>query len=202
MCIRQIHYHILCPTEMREEIADLTEKELDVEIIEESAETSRAQNKKPKKKKALTKLQQAQNDIKELNDKDLRRLAEFENYKKRTLRETQRALIRVEDSAVASFLPLLDDIHRTLLSAREHKADDSFISGIELIKDNFENILESRGVSAIETVGEEFDPEFHEAMLVSNDAKQKNNIILEELEKGYKHNDRVLRHAKVKVNKI
>ena len=187
---------------MREGIADLTEKELDVEIIEESAETNKAQNKKTKKKKSLTKLQQAQKDIKELKDKDLRRLAEFENYKKRTLRETQRALIRVEDSAVASFLPLLDDIQRTLLSAREHKADDSFISGIELIKDNFENILESRGVSAIETVGEEFDPEFHEAMLVKSDPKQKNNIILEELEKGYKHNDRVLRHAKVKVNKI
>ena len=202
MCIRQIHYHKLCLTEMREGIADLTEKELDVEIIEESAETNKAQNKKTKKKKSLTKLQQAQKDIKELKDKDLRRLAEFENYKKRTLRETQRALIRVEDNAVASFLPLLDDIHRTLLSAREHKADDSFISGIELIKDNFENILESRGVSAIETVGEEFDPEFHEAMLVKSDPKQKNNIILEELEKGYKHNDRVLRHAKVKVNKI
>ena len=137
---------------MTEEIADLTEKERDVEIKEESAETKTAENEKPKKKKSLTKLQQAQKDIEELNDKDLRRLAEFENYKKRALRETQRAIIRVEDNAIASFLPLLDDIHRTLRFAKEHKADDSFISGIELIKDNFENILESRGVSAIETV--------------------------------------------------
>ena len=96
----------------------------------------------------------------------------------------------------------MDDIHRTLFSAKEHKAGDSFISGIELIKDNFENILESRGVSAIETVGEEFDPEFHEAMMVESDPKNKNNVILEEFEKGYKHDDRVLRHAKVKVNKI
>ena len=180
----------------------MIEKELDIEIKEEVAETKTAENKKPKKKKSLTKLQQAQKDIEELNDKDLRRLAEFENYKKRALRETERALIRTEDYAVASFLPILDDIHRTLRFAREHKAADSFISGIELMKDNFENILESRGVSAIETVGEEFDPEFHEAMMVKSDPKQKNNIILEEFEKGYKHNDRVLRHAKVKVNKI
>lgn len=188
---------------MKEEIADLTEKDLDIEVIEESSETTTAEKKKPKKKKkSLTKLQQAQIDIEELNDKNLRRLAEFENYKKRTLRETERALIRVEDNAIASFLPLLDDIHRTLLSAKEHKADDSFISGIVLIKDNFENILESRGITGIETVGEEFDPEFHEAMMVENDPKSKNNVILEEFEKGYKHNDRVLRHAKVKVNKI
>ena len=187
---------------MREGIAGLTEKELDIEINEEGTETSTTEKKNPKKKKSLTKLQQAQKDIEELNDKNLRQLAEFENYKKRTLRETERALIRTEDNAIASFLPLLDDIHRTLFSAKEHKAADSFISGIELIKDNFENILESRGVSAIETVGEEFDPEFHEAMMVENDPKSKNNIILEEFEKGYKHNDRVLRHAKVKVNKI
>ncbi len=187
---------------MREGTADLTEKELDIEINEEDTETSTTEGKKPKKKRSLTKLQQAQKDIEELNDKSLRRLAEFENFKKRLLRETERALMRVEDNAIAAFLPLLDDIHRTLFSAKEHKAADSFISGIELIKDNFDNILESRGVSAIETVGEEFDPEFHEAMLVESDPKSKNNVILEEFEKGYKHNDRVLRHAKVKVNKI
>ena len=180
----------------------MTEKELDIEIKEEVTETSTTEQKKPKKKRSLTKLQQAQKDIEELHDKSLRRLAEFENFKKRTLRETERALIRIEDNAIASFLPLLDDIHRTLLSAKEHKAADSFISGIKLIKDNFENILKNRGVSAIETVGEEFDPEFHEAMMVESDPKSKNNVILEEFEKGYKHNDRVLRHAKVKVNKI
>ena len=187
---------------MREGIEGLTEKELDIGIDEEGSETKITERKKPKKKKSLTKLQQAQKDIEELNDKNLRRLAEFENYKKRTLRETERALIRAQDNTIASFLPLLDDIHRTLFSAKEHKASESFISGIELIKDNFENILESRGISAIETVGGEFDPEFHEAMMVENDPKKKNNVILEEFEKGYKHNDRVLRHSKVKVNKI
>ncbi len=187
---------------MREEIADLTEKELDIETNEEGNGTSTDEKKTPKKKRSLTKLQQAQKDIEELNDKSLRRLAEFENFKKRMLRETARSLIRVEDNAIASFLPLLDDIHRTLFSAKEHNAADSFISGIELIKDNFENILESKGISEIETVGEGFDPEFHEAMMVESDPKSKNNVILEEFEKGYKHNDRVLRHAKVKVNKI
>ena len=187
---------------MKEGAADLAEKEFDIEINEEGIETSTTEGKKPKKKRSLTKLQQARKDIEELNDKSLRRLAEFENFKKRSQRETERALIRVEDNAITSFLPLLDDIHRTLFSAKEHKAADSFISGIELIKDNFDNILESRGVSAIETVGEDFDPEFHEAMMVESDPKSKNNVILEEFEKGYKHNDRVLRHAKVKVNKI
>ena len=202
MCIRQKHYRRHYRAEMREELADLTEKELEIEINDEGAETNTQVKKKPKQKKSLTKLQQAQVDIEELNDKNLRQVAEFENYKKRTLKETGKALRRAEDNAIASFLPLLDDIHRTLLSAREHDADDSFISGIKLIKDNFENILERRGVSVIETIGEEFDPEFHEAMMVEGDSKQKNNIILEEFERGYKHYEKVLRHAKVKVNRI
>ena len=187
---------------MGEDIADLTEKELDIGINEKSTETNKEEKNKPKKKKSLTKLQQAQLDIAELNDKNLRQVAEFDNYKKRTLKETGKALRRAEDYAIASFFPLLDDIHRTLLSAKEHNADDSFISGIELIKDNFEKILENRGISVIDTIGEEFDPEFHEAMMVEGDSKQKNNIILEEFERGYKHNERVLRHAKVKVNRI
>ncbi len=187
---------------MKEEIEELTEKEIETELNEEIVDTKTAKKEKPKKKPSLTKLQQAQKDIEELNDKNLRQLAEFENYKKRTLRETERSIIRAGDAAITSFLPLLDDIHRTLISAKEHMADDSFIEGIELIKDNFEQILDSKGVSVIETVGTEFDPEFHEAMITDSDTKQENNIILEEYERGYKHNDRVLRHAKVKVNKI
>ena len=78
----------------------MTEKELDIETHEEGTGTSTVEKKTPKKKRSLTKLQQAQKDIEELNDKSLRRLAEFENFKKRMLRETARSLIRVEDNAL------------------------------------------------------------------------------------------------------
>lgn len=187
---------------MTEEKIDLALKKIDIDLNDDGSDTKTASKKKPPKKKHLTKLQELKQEIVELNDKNLRQLAEFENYKKRSMRETERAMQRTGDNAIASFLPLLDDIHRTLLSAREHNASASFIEGIELIKDNFEKILEDKGVSVIETVGVEFDPDFHEAVMIEGDSKQDNNTVLEEFEKGYKHNDRVLRHAKVKVNRI
>ncbi len=187
---------------MTEEKIDLALKKIDIELNDDGSDTKTAMKKKPPKKKPFTKLQELKQEIVELNDKNLRQLAEFENYKKRSMRETERAMQRTGDNAIASFLPLLDDIHRTLLSAQEHNASAPFIEGIELIKDNFEKILDDKGVSVIETKGVEFDPDFHEAVMVEGDSKQDNNTVLEEFEKGYKHNDRVLRHAKVKVNRI
>lgn len=172
--------------------------------IEIMAKETNKENKDTKKTRAKkpTKLQQALIDLDELKDKTLRQAAEYENFKKRTIRESDNAIQRARDYTIASFLPLLDDIERTLKSAKDHTDIDSFVEGIELIKVNFDKILVDKGVVAIESEGNEFDPEFHEAMMVENNSDYENNVVIEEFERGFKHGDRVLRPSKVKVNRI
>ena len=164
------------------------------------SEAEKAAKKKTRKKKP-TKLQQALLDLDELRDKNLRQAAEYENFKKRSVRETDRAIQRARDYTIASFLPLLDDIERTLKSAEEHKGMESFVEGIELIKRNFEKILGEKGVVPIESEGNQFDPAIHEAMMVEYNSDYENNIVIEEFERGFRHDDRVLRPSKVKVNR-
>lgn len=172
--------------------------------IEIKSKETKKENKVKKKARAKkpTKLQQALLDLDELKDKTLRQAAEYENFKKRSIRESDRAIKRARDYTIASFLPLLDDIERTLKSSEEHKDIESFVKGIDLIKINFNKILEEKGVVPIESEGNQFDPEFHEAMMVENNSDYENNIIIEEFERGFKHGDRVLRPSKVKVNRI
>ena len=165
--------------------------------------TTKKSNTRPKKqkKKTPTKLQQLQSEIEDIKDRQLRQAAEYENYKKRSMRETERSIKRAGDYSTASFLPLLDDIDRTLSSAKMNGNSDSILEGIELIKSKFEKILKDNGVTPIESEGEKFNPDYHEAMMVEEDSSLENNIIIEEFERGFKIGDRILRPAKVKVNR-
>ena len=173
----------------------------EIEIETKETEKTKIAKKKPQVKKP-TKLQQALLDVDELKDKALRQAAEYENFKKRSLRESENAIKRTRDYTIAAFLPLLDDIERTLKSVKEHKGIDSFVEGIELIKINFDKILNEKGVVPIESEGNQFDPELHEAMMVESNSDFENNIVIEEFERGFRHGDRVLRPSKVKVNRI
>lgn len=172
----------------------------EIEIMTKDTKKENTDKKKARAKKP-TKLQQALIDLDELKDKTLRQAAEYENFKKRSIRESDNAIQRARDYIIASFLPLLDDIERTLKSAKEHTNIDSFVEGIELIKKNFDKILVEKGVVPIESEGSIFDPEFHEAMMVEDNSDYENNIIIEEFERGFKHGERVLRPSKVKVNR-
>jgi len=173
----------------------------EIEIMTKEGKKEITVKKKSRAKKP-TKLQQALLDLNELKDKTLRQAAEYENFKKRSIRESDKAIQRARDYTIASFLPLLDDIERTLKSAKEHTDIDSFVEGIDLIKNNFDKILENKGVVPIKSEGNQFDPELHEAMMVENNSEYENNIVIEEFERGFKHGDRVLRPSKVKVNRI
>ena len=173
----------------------------EIEIETKETEKTKVAKKKSQVKKP-TKLQQALLDVDELKDKALRQAAEYENFKKRSLRESENAIKRTRDYTISSFLPLLDDIERTLKSVKEHKGIDSFVEGIELIKINFDKILNDKGVVPIESEGNQFDPELHEAMMVESNSDFENNIVIEEFERGIRHGDRVLRPSKVKVNRI
>ncbi len=135
----------------------------------------------------------------ELNDRLLRRAAEFENYKRRTENEKEIMFKYAAEPFILKVLPIFDDIQRSL----SHIEDDNLESvreGFKMIADKFNQILTDQGVKKIETIGNNFDYEYHEALLQQPSADVPENVILEEVESGYTYKDKVLKHAKVIVS--
>lgn len=133
-------------------------------------------------------------------DQLLRKAAEFENYKRRTDAEMLGIIRNATESLVASLLPVLDDFDRSLRAGREAHESDSFFRGVELIQSKLLKILEARGLSAFPSAGRPFTVEEHDALLQVPRADLTPNTVIEEVERGYRFNDRVLRHAKVVVS--
>jgi molecular chaperone GrpE len=138
-------------------------------------------------------------EYKELLDKYLRLAAEFDNFRKRSAREYARIIETAEDGLILELLQVVDDLDR----ARGHDADDldSFKQGTEMIYNKFDEILKKRGLREIKAVGEVFDPTYHEAVMQLEVEDKDDGIIIEEVQKGYFLNSKVLRPAKVVVAK-
>jgi len=139
----------------------------------------------------------------ELNDRFLRKVAEFDNYKKRTETEYSQLIKNASADLITDLLPVLDDLERSLASVKDKdKADnfEHFHEGVELIYKNLSKVLEKRGVKPIESIGQKFDPEKHDA-LMQMESDQPSDTIIEEHLKGYEMNDKVLRHSQVLVSK-
>jgi len=134
-------------------------------------------------------------------DKYKRLLAEFDNYKRRTIKEKA----RIADRAIINFskeiITVVDDFDRTFESLPENSESKSLVKGIELIHEKIVKILSDNGVKSFNSLEEKFDPEIHEAISSQQDNKKENGIILNEYLKGYKFNDNVIRHSKVIVVK-
>ncbi len=131
----------------------------------------------------------------------LKRLqAEFENYKKRLQRETESMEERISDREILDYLPLFDNMERAFTSYSGNNDASSFVEGIERIFAQFDKILDQKGITLIEALGERFDPARHEALL-SVESDEKENMVLEEFERGYLRNGRLLRPSKVKVSR-
>jgi molecular chaperone GrpE len=133
---------------------------------------------------------------KEYQEKFLLLAAEFENFKKRIQKDQQRARELYRENILAELLPVIDDIERAL----KHHSDDELAKGFAMLHAQLLAYLEKYEVVPFNSVGEEFDPEKHDAMLTRALEDEKNNIILEEFQKGYMIGKKVLRHAKVIVN--
>jgi len=132
----------------------------------------------------------------------LKRLkAEFENYKKRSLKEKERIVKFANEDLIKQFFPLLDDLERALESVKGSKNSASFLEGIKIILVQFKHLLKNQGVEEIKAQGEEFNPYFHEAIMQVESNEYPDNLVVEEIRKGYKLKDRILRPAMVKVNK-
>lgn len=143
---------------------------------------------------------QAEAQAADYKDQWLRATADYKNYKRRA--ETERAeLIRSASAGlVLKLLPVLDDFERAIANIPAEVAETSWWGGTKLIAQKLRTLLESEGVTPIEALGQEFDPNFHEAVLYE-DAPGQDGKVIEELQKGYKQRDRVLRPTMVKVGR-
>ena len=160
----------------------------------------------PKRKKPQTnakQIEELKNQYQELEDKFLRLRAEFENYRRRKSHEILKLMEYEGEEIFRSFLPIIDDLERMVsaLADNTSNTDKATREGIAFIIAKFHKVLTERGVKAFNSIGEVLDSELHDAMLVMNDQNKPDHEILQEPEKGYMYKDKVLRHAKVVVNK-
>ncbi|MEA1006723.1 nucleotide exchange factor GrpE [Bacillus velezensis] len=136
----------------------------------------------------------------EKENKLLRVQADFENYKRRSRLEMEAAQKYRSQNVVTEILPALDNFERALQVEAESEQTKSLLQGMEMVRRQLMGALEKEGVQAIEAVGQEFDPNLHQAVMQVEDENFGSNIVIEELQKGYKLKDRVIRPSMVKVN--
>ena len=161
-------------------------------------------DKKIKKKATNSVLVKENKELKtELNkykDEKLRLMADFENLKKRKNGEISNLIKYSGESLIISLIPIFNDLDRILKELDSVKKDRTLLDGLKITINKLYKILESQNIVSFNSEGELFDPNFHDAVM-TKDSKKKKNIIIEEFEKGYKYNDKVIKHSKVVVSK-
>ncbi len=180
------------------DIAQDTQAENASNMNEGEGKTAEAQEEKGEEKTVEQQLQEANEKIAELKDQYLRKAAEFENYRKRTLKEKSELILNGAESTVKAILPILDDFERALAD----KTDDckAVKEGQQLIFNKFVKALKALGVEKIETQDKDFDVDYHEAIaMVPGMGDDKKGKVIDCVQTGYKLNDKVIRHAKVAV---
>lgn len=175
-----------------------------------SKKNIKAKKEAPKEKKnnvTVSKLNRQIKDLKEisnkLEDKHLRLKAEYDNYRRRKADEFSDLLKYDGQDIIKGFLPIIDDLYRIKEAKTNLKSnkDTSLESGIDMILKKINKFLESIDVKQFGDVNDKLDPELHEAMMTRNDNKKDDEMILEIFEKGYSYKEKIIRHAKVVVNK-
>ena len=192
-----------------EENVSETKEDENVTSTEETAETaenadaeaSEADSEDPDKKKSFFKKKKDPRDekIEELTDRVKRQMAEFENFRKRTDKEKSAMYEMGAKDIIERILPVIDNFERGLATVPEDAKETPLAEGMEKIYKQFRKTLEEAGVKAIEAVGQEFDPNYHNAVMHVDDDSLGENIVAEELQKGYMYRDSVVRHSMVKV---
>jgi len=162
-----------------------------------ASETDESEEEKPSEKSPL---EMAQDEIAELKDKYLRSVAEFDNYRKRTLKERAELILNGGEKVITAILPVVDDMERAIENGT--KTDDPQVlrEGMEIIYHKLIKVLEGQGVSKIDTDDADFNTDVHEAVaMVPGMGDDRKGKVIDCLQKGYKLNDKVIRHAKVAV---
>lgn len=145
----------------------------------------------------LDKLQKKEKECEEYLDILKRTMADFDNFRKRTLKEKENLYDEGFSEAVKQILPVLDNFERAV--AYNDRENKSIIEGIEMILKMFKEVLQKIGVEEIPSMGEKFDPNYHNAIMHIEDDDLEENVIVDVMQKGYKYKDKILRHSMVKV---
>lgn len=167
---------------------------------EESQDTKDTESKEKKKFFAKKEKKDKKDEkIEELTDRLTRQMAEFDNFRKRTDKEKSQMYEVGAKDIIEKILPVIDNFERGLAAVPEESKEDPFVEGMEKIYKQIMTTLEGVGVKPIEAVGQEFNPDFHNAVMHVEDEEAGENIITEEFQKGYMYHDSVVRHSMVKV---
>lgn len=188
-----------CMEEPEEEAQNLDSdlEEMKEDDAEEDCENGEKSGRKLFGKK--NKKDKKDEKIEELTDKLTRQMAEFDNFRKRTEREKSQMYEIGAKDIIDKILPVVDNFERGLDAVKEDQKEDPFVQGMEKVYKQLMTTLEGVGVTPIEAVGKEFNPDFHNAVMHVEDENFGENIIAEEFQKGYMYRDSVVRHSMVKV---
>ena len=193
--------------EMEQDLSDA--EELKEEETEDEEPVSKEDKKAAKKQAKLNKKEDSYKEkidqledrvkIAELTDKLKRQLAEFENFRKRTDKEKQAMFDTGAKSVIEKILPVVDNFERGLATVPEESKEDPFVDGMNRIYKQLMTELENIGVKPIEAVGQEFDPNLHNAVMQVESDEYESGVVAQELQKGYTYHDMVVRHSMVGV---
>ncbi len=175
------------------DIQDESKEEVSKPHIEKESAASREE--------LVEELEKTKKEAAESYDKYLRTSAELENYKRRAIKERADAINYGNERLIKDILPIVDSMERALDHAYNSEEFDAFVEGLRLIYDKLLVSLKKNGVERIDATGKDFDPNFHEAMLQVETEEYENNKIVEEFEKGYLLNGRLLRPVKAAISK-
>lgn len=184
--------------------ASAPSNETEIESINPSAspsDTAEAQAFVDSFRQLESELERIAKEKESLHEQLLRTMADMQNYKRRVEQERQAIQLRAAEGVVRDLLPVLDSFDRTLAAAAKGASLESMLEGVKGVDRQLRSVLEARRLSRVATVGEKFDENVHEAILVDAESDLPEGTIVEELEAGYRLGDQVLRPARVKVAK-
>ncbi|WP_256218886.1 nucleotide exchange factor GrpE [Prevotella aff. ruminicola Tc2-24] len=183
---------------LNEQVSEETDKEAETEGTVNPEDSDMTENADETEEQDP--IEKAQKEIAELKDKWLRSVAEFENYRKRTLKERTELILNGGEKFITAVLPILDDMERAIENGTKTDDPEVLREGMTLIHQKFMKVLEAQGVSRIDTDNADFDTDVHEAVaMVPGMGDDKKGKVIDCLQQGYKLNDKVIRHAKVAV---
>jgi molecular chaperone GrpE len=180
--------------------AETAEPETDKEEAKEAAEEATEETKKKGLFGKKEKKNPLQEKVDELNDRVVRQMAEFDNFRKRTDKEKAQMFEQGQSNVLEKLLPVIDNFERGLAAVPEDEKDGAFADGMNKIYKQLMKQMEDLGVTPIEAVGKEFDPNLHNAVMQTQSEEFESGVVAQELQKGYMFHDTVLRHSMVAVN--
>lgn len=179
---------------------NVTAEAEEAETVEADTDDSDTEEPAKEKGKLFKKKKDPKDEkIEDLSDKLLRQMAEFDNFRKRTEKEKSAMYEIGAKDIIEKLLPVVDNFERGFLSVAEEEKGDAFVTGMEMVYKQLMTMLEGVGVKPIEAVGQEFNPDLHNAVMHVEDDTVGDNMVVEEFQKGYTYRDSVVRYSMVKV---